>query len=204
MKDRVYLYPVWIRFWHLLNALMFLVLIFTGFSIEYASSSTQWIRFDYAVWLHDIAGIILTLNYLIFLFGNLFTENGKHYWLTVEGGFDRLKRQFNYYTFGVFKGAHHPFPVNANRKFNPIQKLTYVIALYMMLPIMIASGLFLYFPGVFNLLGLTSLMLVDVIHITLSYFLSIFMVIHIYFCTIGHTATSNFKSMISGYHEVHE
>ncbi|MHC1708486.1 MAG: cytochrome b/b6 domain-containing protein [Bacteroidales bacterium] len=204
MKGKIYFYPVWIRLWHSINALMFLVLIFTGFSIQYATTSSQWIRFDVAILLHDICGLILTFNYLIFLFGNLFSENGKHYWLTVDGGFGRLKKQFHYYTFGIFKGEHHPFPLNENRKFNPIQKLTYVLAMYMMLPLLIASGLFLYFPGVFNLIGLTSLMLVDVIHIILGYFLSIFMVIHIYFCTIGHTATSNFKSMINGWHEIHD
>jgi thiosulfate reductase cytochrome b subunit len=29
------------------------------------------------------------------------------------------------------------------------------------------------------------------------------MFVHNYFCTIGKTATSNFRSMINGYHEAH-
>ncbi len=69
--------------------------------------------------------------------------------------------------------------------------------MFMALPVLIATGLFLYFPGVFNLIGLTSLVWVDVIHLVLGYFLTIFMVIHIYFCTIGHTATSNFRRIIN-------
>ncbi len=203
MSDKIYYYPIWLRLWHLINALMFLLLIFTGFSIQYATKSSQWIRFDLAVTLHDIGGIILTINYFIFLTGNLLTENGKHYWLTFEGGFSRLKRQFNYYTFGVFKGQHHPFPVSHTRKFNPLQRLTYVLAMYMLLPVLILTGLSLFFPSIFNLLGIKSLIYADILHIALGYFLSIFMVIHIYFCTIGHTVTSNFKSMINGWHELH-
>jgi thiosulfate reductase cytochrome b subunit len=29
------------------------------------------------------------------------------------------------------------------------------------------------------------------------------MCVHVYFCTIGKNPTSNFKSMINGYHESH-
>ena len=32
---KMYLYPKWIRIWHLLNALMFIVLIVTGLSMQY-------------------------------------------------------------------------------------------------------------------------------------------------------------------------
>ena len=38
---RIYLYPIWIRLWHALNALMFLVLIITGISLHYATAGIQ-------------------------------------------------------------------------------------------------------------------------------------------------------------------
>ncbi|MCX6271473.1 MAG: cytochrome b/b6 domain-containing protein [Bacteroidetes bacterium] len=203
MKDRIYFYPIWVRSWHAINALMFLVLIFTGFSIQYATTSVSWIRFDRAVVVHDIAGLILTFNYLIFLFGNILSDNGRFYRFTLKGGLNRLIQQFHFYTMGIFKGAPYPFPINKYRKFNPLQKLTYLLSMYLGIPLMIITGLTLYFPAVFNLIGLTSLVISDLIHILLGYFLSIFMVIHVYFCTIGHTVTSNFKSMLNGWHELH-
>ncbi|HRY33246.1 MAG TPA: cytochrome b/b6 domain-containing protein [Bacteroidales bacterium] len=201
---KIYFYPVWLRLWHLVNAIMFLILIFTGFSIQYATASSSWIRFDIAIAIHDIAGIILTINYLVFIFGNQVTENGKYYWLTKDGGWSRLKKQLHFYTFGIFNNQPHPFPLNEHRKFNPLQKLTYILAMYLLLPILIITGLALYFPQIFDYIGLQSLVIADMIHIAIGYFLSIFMVIHIYFCTVGHTMTSNFKSMLNGWHEVHD
>ncbi len=38
---KIYLYPVWIRIWHLINALMFILLIFTGLCLHFASSGFQ-------------------------------------------------------------------------------------------------------------------------------------------------------------------
>ena len=203
MSERIYFYPIWIRLWHLTNALMFLILIFTGFSIQYATTSIDWIRFDRAVIVHDIAGLILLFNYIIFLVGNAASPNGRYYRPTIKGGVKRLMAQFHFYTFGIFKGESYPFPINKGRKFNPLQKLTYLLSMYFGVPVMIITGLTLYFPAVFNTLGLTSLVVSDWIHIVVGYCLSIFMVIHIYFCTIGATVTANFKSMINGWHEAH-
>ena len=43
MDQKVYLYPVYLRLWHLLNALFFLVLILTGLSMQYSDPSAPWI-----------------------------------------------------------------------------------------------------------------------------------------------------------------
>ncbi len=43
---KIYLYPVWIRLWHTLNALMFLVLLVTGISLHYASAESSFIPFQ--------------------------------------------------------------------------------------------------------------------------------------------------------------
>jgi len=52
-------------------------------------------------------------------------------------------------------------------------------------------------------LGVSGLHLTDLFHIFIGFLISVFMFIHIYFCTIGKTPLSNFKGMINGYHEVH-
>jgi thiosulfate reductase cytochrome b subunit len=202
MADKLYFYPVWIRIWHWVNALMFLFLIVTGLSMQYSSPDYPLIRFDIAVSIHNIAGIIVTIAYFVFVIGNLVTSNGKFYKLKLNEIVDQLKKQFMYYTFGIFKHESAPFPLSENRKFNPLQKVSYLFAMYAFVPIMIISGLGLLFPDIIvsRVFGISGIHLTDLIHIISGFVLSVFMVIHIYFCTIGKTATSNFRSMINGWH----
>jgi len=206
MSDKLYLYPVWIRLWHLCNALLFILLIITGLSMQYSSPEQPLIRFDYAVSIHNICGILLTANYFFFFIGNLVTTNGKYYKTSIRGIFDRLMIQFRYYTIGIFKGAKAPFPINKERKFNPLQQFTYVVAMYVFLPLIFISGWALLFPELlFNrLIGVSGLRINDFIHIVTSFLASIFMFVHIYFCTIGSTFISSFRSMINGYHDTHD
>ena len=103
MADKIYFYPVWIRLWHWLNALMFLLLIVTGLSMQYSSPEYPLIRFDIAVSIHNIAGIIVTLCYFVFVIGNMVTSNGKFYKVNLREIVGQLKKQFMYYTFGIFK-----------------------------------------------------------------------------------------------------
>jgi thiosulfate reductase cytochrome b subunit len=202
MAEKLYFYPVWIRIWHWLNALMFLFLIVTGLSMQYSSPDYPLIRFDLAVFIHNIGGIIVTIGFIVFVIGNLVTSNGKFYNLKLKGVADRLQKQMMYYMFGIFKNEQAPFPLSASRKFNPLQKVSYIFAMYIFLPLLIISGLGLLFPEIIvsKVIGISGIHLTDLLHIISGFVLSVFMVIHIYFCTIGKTATSNFKSMFTGWH----
>ncbi|MEZ5197442.1 MAG: cytochrome b/b6 domain-containing protein [Bacteroidales bacterium] len=203
MAERLYLYPLWIRIWHWVNAFMFLVLVVTGLSMQYSSPDYPMIRFDIAVSLHNIAGIVVTLGYLYFIIINRFSSNRKYYRFKRKGFIKRLLKQFNYYTVGVYKHADKPYPVSMKRKFNPLQKFTYLVVLYILMPIVIITGFALLYPEI-NLrefAGFSGIHLTDLLHIIVGFFLSVFMVVHIYFCTLGTTPTSDFKSMINGWHE---
>ncbi len=202
MNKTIYFYPVFIRLWHITNAVMFLLLVLSGFSMQYSTPDSPFIRFDIAVKLHDIGGITISINYLIFLIGNMVTGNGKHYKIKAEGFFSEIKGQMRYYAYGIFKGEHAPYPINKDRKFNPLQKLSYVLVMYIGMPILIITGLSLFFPEIFNLLGVGSLIVADVIHVLMGIVLTMFMLIHVYFSTFGHTVTSNFKSIVTGNHEI--
>lgn len=202
MADKIYFYPVWVRIWHWVNALMFLFLIVTGLSMQYSNPDYPMIRFDYAVSIHNIAGIIVTIAYFVFVMGNLFTANGKFYHLKKKGFFIDLKKQIYYYSFGIFKHQPSPFPLSVSRKFNPLQKVSYLFAMYSFLPLLIISGLGLLFPEIIlsKVLGMSGIHITDLVHIISGFVLSVFLVIHVYFCTIGKTATSNFTSMFTGWH----
>jgi thiosulfate reductase cytochrome b subunit len=200
----MYLYPKWLRAWHVLNALLFLILIVTGLSMQYTDkeNTTYVLGFAKSVKWHNFAAIVLTINYIVFVTGNLFTKNGRYYKVPRENFLEDLIKQLKYYSFGMFKGEKHPFPVTEERKFNPLQKVTYVLAMYVAVPLLIISGIGLLFPEITinRFFGVSGLILTDILHITMGFFLSVFMLIHIYTCTLGAKPGSLFWGMISGYH----
>jgi len=204
----MYLYPKWLRAWHVLNAVLFLILIVTGLSMQYTDkeNTSYVVGFAKAVKWHNFAAMVLTISYIIFVTGNLLTNNGRYYKIDRENFLEDLTKQLKYYSWGMFKGEKHPFPVTEERKFNPLQKVTYVLAMYVAIPLLVISGIGLLFPEITitRLFGVSGLILTDILHITMGFFLSVFMVIHIYTCTLGAKPTSLFWGMISGYHRSDE
>ncbi len=205
MTGKIYLYPIWVRLWHALNAILIILLIISGVSMQYTNPANPFIRFDIAVTMHNISGILLTINYMGFLIGTIITPNGKYYKLSLKGLVPRLMKQFMYYTFGIFKQENPPFPVTKESKFNPLQQFTYVIAMFMLVPVVIITGWALLYPEVVltKFFSGSGIKVNDFIHVIIGFFVSFFMFVHIYFCTIGATFVSNFKSMINGFHESH-
>jgi thiosulfate reductase cytochrome b subunit len=205
MSYKLYLYPKWVRGWHILNGLLFLVLIVTGLSMQYTDNEENFfiVGFARAVRWHNFAAILLTLNYIVFVSGNILTKNGRYYRVSKQNFRADLIAQLKYYSQGMFKGEKHPFPVTEFRKFNPLQKFTYILAMYLAMPLLIISGLGLLFPEITirSFLGVSGLIYTDLLHVSMGFLLSIFMIVHIYTCTLGNKPSSLFKGMISGYHE---
>jgi thiosulfate reductase cytochrome b subunit len=204
-EEKLYLYPVWVRLWHLSNAILILTLIVTGVSMQFTAEQSKLVRFDTAVAIHNVAGILLTISYLFFFIGNLFTLNGKSYQLEYRGLFGRLKKQFLYYLIGIFTKQSPPFPVTRENKFNPLQQFSYVFVMYLFVPLVFLTGWFMLYPETIPLkiFGGSGLHTMDFIHILSGFVISIFLVVHIYFCTCGKSPKSNFKSILNGYHDPH-
>ena len=202
---KIYLYPIWIRLWHVLNALLFILLIITGFSLHYASMDSSLIPFNVSVAIHNICAIILIANYGIFIVGNFVTKNGIYYSKWRKNLWPKLWKQFHFYAIGIFKGDPHPFPVSKKQKFNPLQKISYVLVMYLGMPLLIISGIGLMFPEKIGttIFNISTLLFYDVLHLVMGFILSVFLVIHIYTCTLGEKPGTLFKSMINGYHEEH-
>jgi thiosulfate reductase cytochrome b subunit len=181
-------------------------LIITGLSLRYSSVDNAFIRFDIAVAMHNVAAIIVTFNYGIFLIGNIVTRNGKYYRHWRRNLVTNLWTQFKFYAVGIFKKENHPFPVSIDQKFNPLQKFAYVIVMYFGMPLLVFSGLALFFPELMgaNVFGISGLVFYDSLHVIMGFVLSLFLLIHIYTCTLGDKPGTLFKSMINGYHEEHE
>lgn len=158
--------------------------------------------FQTAITVHNFAGFILSLSYLLFLFGNLLTKNGKYYRVKVKGLDKRLRKQINYYISGMFKGEESPFPVSEKRKFNPLQKYAYIFVMYLFLPILIITGFALFFPEVIlnQVFNISGIMLTAVIHGITGFLVFIFLLVHLYVASMGKSPGENYKSIITGWH----
>lgn len=199
----IYHYPAYIRIWHLLNALLFLVLILTGLSMQYSRPEAPLIPFQVSVKIHNICGIGLTANYLVFFIGNIISKNGRNYRIEWRGARTRLWKQLRYYTGGYFRKENPPFPIDQDRKFNPLQAFTYAIAMYAGVPLLFITGWGLLFPETIleRVFGVSGLLVTDLVHVITGFLLSIFMLVHIYLCTLGLNPASNFRAILTGWHE---
>ena len=164
------------------------------------------IPFNVAVGIHNVAAIIVTFNYGIFVLGNLITKNGRFYRHWRKNLVTNLWKQFVFYSVGIFRKEKHPFPITEDQKFNPLQKFAYVIVMYFGMPLLIFSGLALMFPELiaYRVFNIDGLVFYVVLHVVVGFVMSLFLLIHLYTCTLGDKPGTLFKSMINGYHEEHE
>lgn len=202
-NHKIYLYPKWLRAWHGINALCIILLIITGVSMQYSGVEYPFMRFDIAVSLHNFAGIVTCLSYLSFIVGNIVSKNGQQYKLHKKGLMDRLVLQGNYYLFGYFKGEAKPFPITKENKFNPLQRVSYSFAMYLFVPFVVVSGIALLYPEIiierfFNIGGIQ---LTAIFHSAMGFFISLFLVIHLYVASVGKSPMKNYRSIVTGYHE---
>ena len=201
--NKIYLYPKWIRIWHGINALSIIVLIVTGISLHYTTKENSFIRFDIAVTLHNIFAKIIVFSYLYFIISNAVTKNWKAYRLEKKELLKKLVIQSKYYLTGYFKGDKKPYPISKERKFNPLQQITYFITMYVLVPLVILSGIALLFPEsiVEKFTTASGIKLTVVFHTAIGFLISLFLVIHIYVASVGKHPLRNYQSIINGYHE---
>jgi len=203
---KVYLYPLWLRIWHIINALLFILLIFTGLNLHFAAESEKLISFDVSVLIHNISGILLSLNYIYFFVFNFLSGNYRHYIINFNNLPKRMYVQAKYYLLGIFNKEPHPFIPDEKMKFNPLQQLGYIGVMYFLMPLIVISGWALMFPewAPDNFMGMGGIWPMALLHTIVGFFLSIFMLVHIYLGTTGHTVTDLYKTIITGWHLSHE
>ena len=189
-EEKTYLYSKAVRCWHWGNALLFLMLLISGFLGHFAIGNIPLL-----VTLHQVCGFLLVACWIGFVLINLFSGNGVHYKVKTQGLIGRCIRQAQFYLFGIMKGEAHPFSADEKGKFNPIQQLAYLAVMYGMVPLLLITGLLCLYPEVAGY-GYWMLKL----HLVLSVIALLFIVVHLYLCTTGDTVGQTFRSMVDGYH----
>ncbi|MEO5372744.1 MAG: cytochrome b/b6 domain-containing protein [Alphaproteobacteria bacterium] len=202
MKRRRLLYPLWLRYWHWTNAVLFVSLVVTGISLHLGS---QAIPFATARQVHNVSGLMLAANWVVLVLGNARLGNWRHYRPELKGLIQRMIRQVDFYRKGIFHGEPHPFPPTTKQKFNPLQQITYLGVVYMALPALILNGIVYMFPELaIDIFDYGAIWLVALLHYMIALFLFVFMLGHIYLATAGETVTADIRMMIGGWADVEE
>jgi thiosulfate reductase cytochrome b subunit len=203
MSERIFILPLWIRLWHWSNAVLMLVLTVTGVSLHFASPDAPLVPFRLSVMLHNNAGLAVAGLYVIFVVANIVSGNWWQYVPKPDGFFERCWRQTRFYAYGIFRGEHHPYPPTREANFNALQQIIYWVVMYLLMPLLIVSGLVFMWPDLApkRAFGVDGLLPVAVLHYMVGAMIVAFMVAHIYLGTTGTRVSSLFKMMVTGWHE---
>ncbi|NVO14381.1 MAG: cytochrome b/b6 domain-containing protein [Rhodoplanes sp.] len=203
MKTRIYLLPLWLRLWHWSNAVLIVILTVTGASLHFSDTHLTMVSFARAAQIHDIAGMTIVALYVFFLTANAVTGNWWQYIPKPPGIMARSLRVMRYYAFGIMRGERDPHEPTPDSNFNDMQASAYFAIMYLVMPVVMITGLIFLFPltAPDRLFGLDGLFPVAVVHYMAGAAVVLFAILHVYLGTLGHTATSQYKTMITGWHE---
>lgn len=199
-QQRVYMYSVYERQWHWLQTVVILILIFTGLIIHKPALFGA-LRFSYVVQVHNLMALILVVNAALSVFYHLVSGEIRQFLPEPHGFFNDAIVQAKFYLRGIFRGEGHPFEKQRARKLNPLQQVTYLAILNLLLPLQILTGALMWgaqrWPELAVALG--GLPLLAPFHTLIAWLFASFIVLHIYLTTTGPTPLSNIQAMITGW-----
>ncbi|KFJ90977.1 cytochrome B561 [Pseudomonas sp. 1-7] len=198
MSERLYLFTRFERFWHWSQAALIITLLISGFAIH---GSHSLLDFRTAVTLHESAAWLLIGLWIFAIFWHCTTGQWRQYIPTLNN----LQRVALYYAHGIFTGAPHPYKVSLERKHNPLQRIAYLGVLLVINPLIWLSGLLYLFWGrlIPHMPGWLSLEWLALTHTFAAFLMLIFLIVHIYLTTTGHTPLAHIKAMLSGWTNPH-
>lgn len=197
---RTYIFKRFERFWHWTQAALIVFMLMTGFEVHGTYRLLGWQK---AAQLHTLAAWTLIGLWVFAIFWHFTTGEWRQYIPTLRN----ITAVLRYYSVGIFTGEHHPFRVTQLTKHNPLQRLAYLGVKLVINPLIWASGLaYLYY----NQLGATGvpflahldLASIALAHTAAAFLMLIFLIVHVYFATTGHTPLAHIKAMITGWEDL--
>jgi len=203
-QKKVYLYQAYERFWHWLQTAVILLLLITGLIIHRPDLFAVF-SFQGAVITHNVLWVILGINAALSLFYHLASGQIKQFIPRTYGFFDNAIIQTRYYLSGIFKHEPHPFEKTPDKKMNPLQQVTYLAILNVLLPLQALSGILMWgvqkWPALAGRLG--GLPFLAPFHTLIAWLFAAFIVGHVYLTTTGGPKPlDSIKAMVTGWEEV--
>jgi len=195
---KVKIYKRFERFWHWAQAILIIGLGITGFEIK---GSFHLLGFERAHQWHQQYAWLLIALIIFAIFWHLTTGEWRQY-VPTPG----KRKMIRYYLYGIFLNEPHPEKKTELSKLNPLQRMTYLGFKLVIIPVQVMSGLLYLYNQKWTEWGLDwlSLRTIATIHVLGSFALVLFLIVHVYMTSTGHTVTSNLKAMVTGYEELEE
>jgi thiosulfate reductase cytochrome b subunit len=197
---RIHLHPLVLRIWHWANTAIVVFLLVTGIQLR-APDLSILPSYRTAVLAHKGTGFVMAFSFLFWLVYTLSNRNSRRQYLFHLPEFRGMVTQGKYYAFGLFKKQQNPFPATKEAKFNPLQKISYIGVQFLLTPIIVITGIFysdiLFFNSAISNLG--GVKIVDMVHVIAAYMFVLYLIVHIYMSTMGHTPYAHIKAMFTGY-----
>ena len=207
-SDRIYMYHSYERFWHWLQTALIIILLLSGLVIHRPDLFGA-LSFHGLVTIHNVSAAILAINAFLSLFYHVTTGEIRSFIPRPYGFFDDAIVQTKYYLRGIFKREPHPFEKSPERKMNPLQQVTYLGILNVLLPLQGITGILMWgvqkWPSVAGVLG--GLPGLAAFHTLVAWLFAAFILAHVYLTTTGGTRPlDSIKAMVTGWEdvEIHE
>jgi Ni/Fe-hydrogenase b-type cytochrome subunit len=201
----VYFYKVYERIWHWIQALAIVGLLLTGLEIH-LPDHLRIFGFASAISIHNVLGFVLAGNALLALFYHLATGEIRQFVPKPQNFVATAVRQAKYYIGGIFRNEPHPMERTPQAKLNPLQKITYLIILNVLLPLQVISGLLIWGAQSWTTAvdSVGGLPMLAKIHTLTAWLFAAFLIMHIYLTTTGATPLAHIRAMVSGWDKVEE
>lgn len=196
MSEQVLMYKGFERFWHWSQALLILLMLFSGFNIH---GTHHFFSFEQAVDIHIISAWCLMGLWVFAIFWHLTTGEWQQY---LPSSANKLIAVMKYYAIDIFMGGGHPHHKTRKEKLNPMQRMAYLSLHLVITPFIWISGLLYLFYPYWDAIGITSLSLglIALLHTASAFALMAFLMVHLYLSlTGGEEPLGHLKSMIHGY-----
>jgi len=201
--NRVATYSLYERIWHWLQALAIITMLITGLEIH-APERLHLFGFQRAVRVHEIVALLTVANAFLSLFYHLSTGALRKFVPEPKDYFSLALAQARYYAYGILRGAPHPVRGARHTRFNPLQQVTYILILNVLLPLQVITGILVWWapswPETIRRLG--GLAAISYVHAMIAWLFAAFIIVHVYLSTTGSKLGTYFKSMIFGWEEL--
>jgi thiosulfate reductase cytochrome b subunit len=195
------LYTFHERIWHWLQATVMILLILTGLAIHFPDRFGIFGSMARAVSWHAWFAGALILNAFLGAFYHLTAEKYHHFLPRMDDFTGAAVRQARFYLYGILKGERHPLETDPRRKLNPLQKITYLALLNILLPYQIVTGVLIWgadrWPHLFDRIG--GLWLLGPAHTLGSYLFISFLIGHVYLATTGPSPLTLLRAITTGH-----
>ncbi len=201
--EEVYMYDAYERFWHWLQTMIIVLLLFTGLVIH-RPDIFGIVLLPLHGDVHNVLAVILVINAALSLFWHLASGEIRQFIPRPMASSTMPSCRPSTTCKASSRANEHPFEKTKDKKLNPLQQVTYFGLLNVLLPLQIITGALMWgvqqWPQAASLFG--GLPFLAPFHSLVAWLFASFIVAHVYLTTTGVTVFDDIQAMVTGWEQV--